>query len=252
MGYEDEIRVLFEQYDLSFAESALDQIQKSVNSSIMKTDLNGLYSYRSKKIRELKTLLTTNENGRINNTCQNCTISEINSFDHFLPQSDYPEFSVNPKNLFPSCSICNGHKSTNWILNGRSLFLNLYLDPLPKMEYLFVHFSIKNETILTNFFLRQPFDMDNDLFELIQSHYERLDLCNRFSLNIDSILTRLINEIVINVETIGLEKFQSIVLKRNKSNRDHMGYNHWHLVLEDTAIRNESFIAFVKNKYRLG
>jgi hypothetical protein len=48
--------------------------------------------------RKLRKGLTTDENNRQCVVCPNCTINTINSFDHYLPQSEFAEYADNDSN----------------------------------------------------------------------------------------------------------------------------------------------------------
>ena len=122
---DDDIDSQFLVYDDNFAQNTLESIDKYKCTNSEKNDLLKLYSYKNSVIKRLKVKITTTDTNRIINTCPNCTISEINSFDHYLPKDEFPEFVVNPKNLFPSCTICNGYKNDVWLEGGQRLFLNL-------------------------------------------------------------------------------------------------------------------------------
>lgn len=98
----NDIQNKFNEYDTLFVKNNLVTINPFGYTNQDKVDLLKLYSYQSKIIQKLKNSITTTEHNRIINTCQNCTISEVNSFDHIIPKNEFPEFSVNPKNLFPS------------------------------------------------------------------------------------------------------------------------------------------------------
>lgn len=51
-----------------------------------------------------------------------------NTLDHYLPQDSYPDFSILPHNLIPTCDICQGHKLDRFIGNNGRLFLHPYFD----------------------------------------------------------------------------------------------------------------------------
>lgn len=231
----------FDIYDNAFSSNSLSTITAVSHSDNDKANLNGLYSYRSKKIQELKNLLTRHpiyiEN--ILNTCQNCTINEADTMDHVLGQTEFPEFSVHPKNLFPCCSFCNKKKSDKYVDGkGNQLFLNLFLDDLPQSQYLHVDFG---DNWLPRFYLEQPTDVSDKVFNLIKSHYERLDLLTRFSDNSNKIISSLrstvrmfrgiaILDIVKKMEEYCLE--QEIFL----------GYNHREIILYRALGSSEEFI----------
>lgn len=50
--------------------------------------------------------------------CPFCGISELSTLDHYLPKELYPEFSVFPKNLVPSCAVCNTRKKDGFSKQG--------------------------------------------------------------------------------------------------------------------------------------
>jgi len=170
----------FADYDHAFDVDLLAVMQSMPYSENDKANLKSLYNYRNKKIQALKNTLTTHPHHRehIFSTCQNCTINDVDSMDHVLGQTEFPEYSVHPKNLFPCCSDCNRKKSDKFVDgNGSHLFLNLFIDDLPKSHYLKVRFEAN---WMPRFYLEQPDDVSDDVFNLIKSHYKHLDLLERF------------------------------------------------------------------------
>src|SRR5699024_1602345 len=195
-NHEEAVEGSFENYDEGFANDDLISLVNHGFANGDKDDLLRLYSYKNKKIQELKIAVTTTERNRLLNTCQNCTIGEVNSFDHFVSKDEFPEFAVQPKNLFPSCSKCNSYKGQEWREHGQITYLNLYLDDLPEEQYLFVNIEvIDNDVVTTEFYLDNPNGIDPVLYERIQNHYRNLHLCHRFKENADSVITELENVI---------------------------------------------------------
>lgn len=86
---EDRINERFCIYDELFIINSLEIINDSPFTNDEKVNLLKLYSYKSKIIQTLKRDITTTASHRIINTCPNCTISEINSFDHYVPKSNF-------------------------------------------------------------------------------------------------------------------------------------------------------------------
>ena len=167
-GYSSNIETKFEEYRVSFDDNSLSTLVAHPFSIANKVDILKLYSYKSKLIQRLKINITTTQAKRIISTCQNCSISEINSFDHIIPKEEFCEFVVNPKNLFPSCTQCNSYKSSLWKDNENNpLFLNLYLDILPPEQYLFADIDIEDGVIIANFRLENINNINEDLYNLI-------------------------------------------------------------------------------------
>lgn len=51
-----------------------------------------------------------------------------NTLDHYLPQQDFPDFSILPANLVPTCDICQGHKLAHYLGPDGRLFVHPYFD----------------------------------------------------------------------------------------------------------------------------
>lgn len=65
-------------------------------------------------------------------TCPICGIRDATDLDHYIPRQLFPEFSIHPHNLIPTCHQCNNKKSTCWCEpqgNNRIIF-NAYYDTI--------------------------------------------------------------------------------------------------------------------------
>lgn len=233
----------FNNYDSLFNSHTLIKTLPFGYSGQNKTDLEKLYGYKRKAFRELETELTTNSNSRRNNTCQNCTLEAINSFDHVLPQTEFIEFVVHPKNLFPSCTTCNSHKSKIWRKNGKILFLNLYIDILPQVQYLFVKISITGNLIEPTFYLQNIHHINLDFYELLKNHYTKLHLFRRFKEKSGNIIEELENSIK-PYKNSSLPKSDLVLLIKEKINLDQksFGLNYWKSILELELINSKLFL----------
>lgn len=237
-----EVQNQFHVYDTAYGADALQTLTPFGYNGQKKLDLLALYSYKSKVIQKLKVKVTTSETNRIINTCQNCTINEINTFDHIVPKDDYPEFVVNPKNLFPSCSMCNGFKAGIWRANDKRVFLNLYLDNLPQVQYLFVDVTVNGDVITTAFKVENTNGIETNLFSMIEDHYAKLNLCKRFSDNNDSVITTFKNDVSAYDGLLNQQSIIDTVAKRCQRNRLAFGYNYWKSILELALVNTPAFM----------
>lgn len=229
-----------------FNTNTLENIVPEIYTNKNKEDLKNLYTYKSKLMQDLKIKLTTTNKNRTINTCQNCTINSVNSFDHYLPKEEYSEFSVNPINLIPSCTECNNHKSIYWKEDNKRIFLNLYLDILPCLQYLYVDLKVTSNSIKTHFFLQKQKDMDENQFSIIYEHYSRLHLFQRFSENSNDIITNLENSICANLKHLSLRKAIEVVIETSNRNRKIFGLNFWKSILEIALVNNVEYIKRLK------
>jgi hypothetical protein len=233
-------------YDESFAADNLVAMGAHGYFATPKDDLLKMYKYKNKPFQKLKTAITTTARKRIINTCQNCTINEINSFDHLLPKDEFPEFAVNPKNLFPSCTQCNGYKNVVWRNNGSRLFLNLYLDILPIEQYLFVN-VIVTDTIDAIFIVDNRNNINLKTFDLISSHFRRLHLTDRFRLNRDDVVSELINTIKEMSLMLNEQQIREVLINKLNRDRQNLGSNYWKSILAIELINSPVFFEFAIN-----
>ncbi|MDR6514263.1 HNH endonuclease [Chryseobacterium camelliae] len=210
-----------------------------------KIDLLKLYKYDNSVIQKLNKEVTTLEGNRLINTCQNCTINEINSLDHIVPKDEFPEFAVNPRNLFPSCSKCNGHKSYVWRENNRSVFLNLYLDDLPEEQYLFCNPIFDGDKITLKFTVENKYGIEQNLFNLIKNHYVRLHLLKRFRKNSHDIIYELNKEINKYKDKINKEELIKTIKEDIKDEKIYYGFNYWKAVIKETLIDDINYLALM-------
>lgn len=248
---EDVIREKYQQYEDHFASNSLEELTPLNSDKHQKDDLLKLYSFQGKVIKEIKKDIMAIDSERISNTCPLCTLGEIRDFDHYLPKASFSEFAVNPKNLFPSCSICNGHKGGSWKNEGGRLFLNLYLDLLPEDQYLFV--NSKNEGTEITFYLENVTGINPQLFNIIESHYTKLHLLERFREASNDVISELVNALKANSKHSNLSKVVDAVIEAEEGNKKAFGFNYWKSILKIALVRNHEFLSrYAQKQEELG
>lgn len=241
MDLDIDINELYSIYDNKFKDNSLEEILAKGYEGQPQTDLSSLYDYRSATMQELRRVLTTTSSNRAVK-CQNCTINDVNSFDHLLPVSEFAEFSVHPKNLICSCTDCNSRKGSIWRNNGKRTILNLYLDILPDAQYLFVVTDIGNKSIETDFYLNNRNGINPDVFDLITEHYKRLNLAERFSESADTVITSLKNILEPIRDCLSLEDSRKVILESIIKEKRAFGFNHWQSILKQELVTNDDFM----------
>lgn len=215
-----------------------------LNENNIQSDLLSLYNYQSNTIKNLRERIRNLQPSTIQITCQNCTIDTVGTLDHILPKTAYPAFAVNPLNLFPCCSKCNSYKLDSISSTTNQKFLNLYLDDLPKEQYLFVNIFLDNfKEINFKFFLRNlESKIEAKLFQVICNHYKNLHLLNRMQLIAIEFMSELENKIIAFSEQLPLDNILKILIKSSESNRKVYGYNHWKYILEFSLLTSPIFL----------
>jgi hypothetical protein len=237
------LKAKFKEYKQKFDNNNLFNISSYGFIGEDKTNLLHLYSSQRKSLIDLKKELTTNEfNERIND-CPNCTIEKVASLDHYIPKGKFPDFSVNPINLVPCCSTCNSKKKEKWRGDKNLLFINLYSDVIPEKQYLFVDIVSKTEF---KFELKNINNIDLDLFKVIESHYSRLDLLQRFRENSDKVISELGILISSFKDLINDDRGLPKAIKNHYSKFELKdGVNNWKIVLIKAMINSNVY--FKKN-----
>lgn len=112
-GMEEMIKQQFRNYEICFNSDSLHKLQPISISDTQKDALQDMYCFKMKVFQELLAYLTTDNRKRVSKLCPNCTINDVNSLDHYIPKSEFPEFSDNPLNLIQCCPECNNKKINN-------------------------------------------------------------------------------------------------------------------------------------------
>ncbi|MCX2584276.1 hypothetical protein [Pedobacter sp. MR22-3] len=241
LSLEPNISILYDRYDQSFQNNDLAALAVHGFVGTDDSDLRALYQYKSKSLQELRTILTTTDHGRVVK-CQHCTINGANSFDHFLPQSEFVEFMVHPLNLIPCCTECNGHKSNNWRNGQLRTALNLYLDQLPALQYLFVEFEIGNHTINTQFYLNNVNSINGNLFSMLEDHYDNLELYRRFAEEADGVVSSFKDTIEVHRGNNSLIETRQFIKQILQKEQAAFGFNYWQSIIKLELIDNDDFL----------
>ncbi len=232
------------EFENKFKNNDLENITPAVFNSENKNDLYSLYNFKLSLIKDVKKNITAYDGHTIVNTCQNCTINEVHTLDHYLPKNDFSEFVVNPKNLFPCCSYCNSLKGDSWLRDGKRIFLNLYLDILPQLQYLFVEVTKDGQSFNIKFFLKN-IGVSKPLFRIIETHYKKLNLLERFRENANDVISELRNTME-SREGLQINDIRSLVLNKEAKNKISFGHNYWRSILRIELVNNKDFINCIK------
>jgi 5-methylcytosine-specific restriction endonuclease McrA len=236
------VKVLYGNYETAHNANNHVSLVPSGYTNQDKTDLLKLYSPSNSRLVKLKNNVTTVLDNRAMNTCQYCTIAPVGSLDHIVPKDEFPEFSVNPKNLLPACSTCNSHKNENWKINNKTIFLNLYTDILPTEQYLFVDLVISANNIQSSFELRNTHHIDADFFELLENHYTRLHLPQRFKKESHKVISELTNLISAGNHLLTHNQLKELVKAKICEDKAVFGNNYYKSIIEESLITNQDYL----------
>lgn len=228
----------------NFKKNTLRLQKPSSKLADSKADLLTLYKYQNKVIREVRESIKKQQAKTIISTCQNCTIDSANSLDHILPKSGFPEFIVNPKNLFPCCTTCNSYKLDSVEDDAGQKFLNLYLDQLPKIQYLYVEiFFDENKDLDFKFSLKNVEEsISKEFFSILENHYNKLHLFERFKLKSIEYVSEIESKISAFKRSLKVDVIVQHLTIAIVNEKEAYGDNHWKCILEMALINNDLFM----------
>lgn len=215
---------------------------------VHKEILIGCYEGRTKKVKEVFTLIEKSQSAGFLRVCPYCGITLPKTYDHYLPKTLFPELSVHALNLIPCCGTCNGIKGDVWKNKTHIAFLHLYSAIIPNEEFLSVELFTKPSanSIGARFQLHKPEDMDNDIWNVLSYHYENLKLLERYNELANDEVTRIFTSCVCHLNDGG-NSIAGFLVPLGKSEESLYGLNYWLAVLIKALSSNVIFETLVAN-----
>lgn len=211
------------------------------------TNLQGCYLIKTISRDALIKRIIDEQSVEFQELCAYCQYYLRTTIDHYIPQEHYSEFSILPKNMLPCCIRCNGIKNQFWRENNRRLFLHLYNDIFPDARFLFgtlvwndsnpsIIFRIANENGL----------IDPNLFQIIETHYNRLGLCELYTGGIAKLISDIKTDIKatkrIFVGDINPVVYQIFLLAKSVDLKQKYGLNYWRAIAIDILANSDQFL----------
>lgn len=236
----NQIRALFDDYDIKLKSNTLEQLPTVMWQGVDTKNFEDLYSFRAAKFKKLYQFLTTTPQNVVDKVCPYCFLDSSGTLDHFVPKTPFPHFSANPQNLIPCCPKCNSNKNDDWRENQGGkivrLFLNAYIDDVMNQNFLEVRFSYPGNNIVPSFLISQN-GMLQDLFDIVKSHFDKLDLATRYRESSNKVIVELGNSIKASRRKgLGDQMIKEINLDAIAENEKTFGLNHWETVLKKACI----------------
>ena len=235
----------YDQYKIEFDNNTLQNLKSTVYSPQAKDYLRKCYSNSTIALDKLIARIKDNQPNQLRSVCQLCGIDTDNTTDHYLPQSNFPEFSVNHLNLFPCCAVCNPFKNDYWISqdpNYRGI-INLYTDILPTKQFLFADVRFFRANVIIKFRIANPNGIDPDLYKVIEYHFKRIKLIDKYNDKTGNIYQRVYDNYKGNVTYIGKPHLiQTALMQKVQNHFSSFGRNHYEGILMESLANNSVFL----------
>ncbi len=143
---------------------------------LLKNDLEKLYKSNASHIVEFK----KNLEKIVSKGCPYCnSYHPVSEIDHYLPISDFPEYSLHPYNLIYSCDHCNGLKLNKFLnANNSRKFIYPYFDDfINEIQFLKCDLSVNGIKLDINFYIDSSIQTTHpNEFQIVSSHFKELQL----------------------------------------------------------------------------
>ncbi|SHF67959.1 hypothetical protein SAMN05444483_10220 [Salegentibacter echinorum] len=249
----NEIRERYNEYHKYFDNNNLEKLSDSPFVGGKKDALKHCYESPVKALNNLKIRIKKNQPDLIKGICQFCGMDSDNTFDHYLPKEDFPEFNINHRNLIPCCYTCNQLKNEYWLDNkNKRGIINLYTDTIPLSQFLFIDIKIINGLPIGVYSIKNgEGKVDKALYKVIKDHFHRLKLIERYNERFSNTFFKIINSIKYIIRA-GLPSSQiEFFLKEEVNNDIHdFGVNHHITTTKKHIYENKELFKKIIQIYR--
>lgn len=202
-----------------------------------------IHSFESptKSVNKMIVDIKKHHNDNVNSYCQYCGIDQAKTVDHYLPKSEFQEYSILHENLIPCCSVCNSRKGDRL---KPSDVLNVYIDDIDQFELLKCDLVIQNKTIVASYYLEKPDSISNDDFDRIKNHYLNLNLFEEFKRSFAVIFSEE-TESIKSTNLNCREKLKVILEYKYHGTKNTFGQNHWKTVAYKKILNTNNILDYL-------
>lgn len=235
LAAEATVQAYYEEFDQHFPDNSLRVIAPRRVRKPLRDDLFDMYGFDAAIVKEVKSWLKTHNPVTVYGVCQHCGIVPFDTMDHILPHQQYAEYAVHARNLIPCCTDCNRRKNEREILN-------LYIDALPNVEYLFMDVKANGDTIDLTFRLDNSQGLvPQAVFDKIKSHYSKLELFDRIKTIANTRIAGFLTQIKRTYEKKGKQEVVNEIFEDIVDLRRAYGYNYWEVAFQKGLVCSPVF-----------
>lgn len=237
----------YEAYTDAVDQGALAGVQIHAQVLALSASLRACYNGPTRPLKDLKQAIRDAQPKRLLKYCPMCGTTLPGTFDHYMPAVRFPEFAVHPLNLVPCCAKCNSIKDDDWLsAAGARQFLHAYTDQVPELEL--VHVTLCThpafDGVGANFSLQRPAQIADELWNLIDSHFRRLKLIERYDDRGNDEIGEILADCGAHLSAGGAD-VRNFLRGRAADRRAVYGTNHWIAVLMQAMSEHPNLDAWV-------
>lgn len=180
--------------------------------------------------------------------CCFCSCEDPTELDHFLPKSVFPEFSILPINLVPSCSRCNKLKAESTPISVGNTYIHPYYEEYNDIIWLEanLHFDYAGEITITYRIAQSLKTNQPILATKFEYQFNELELNQRYSLKASEELSNIEYRLRELKNDAGVEEVKKHLWGEAQS-RFRVNRNSWQSALYYCLYQSERFCQMLWN-----
>jgi len=208
-------------------------------------ELRKCYVNSTASLESLKAKLINSQDENLKFLCPYCLITNHSTFDHYIPKEDFPVYSILSKNLIQSCDPCNKKKLTYWRENNQRAIIHYYYDiDINAHKYLYSILDYSTGIPTFDFYLDFNDDISLQKQFTITSHFNRLNLLSRYTLNAPSVISDINVDVKTQAELglINREIIKALLTIKSNQLKVLYGINYWRAIVMDILASSNQFL----------
>lgn len=179
--------------------------------------------------------------------CPYCMLDEPSTWDHYLPKTHYPEYSVFCGNLVYVCFRCNHRKGEDFDGN-KLLFCHPYFTVHLTSPVLHCNVSVEDDGLNIEYYVAGSAEL-GPYVEIAMQHMERLKLARRFSSESAAVVSMFIAELRQQfTDGMNAEVLKKILRHRYRAVDMGLGPNAWEARLWHALAACPHFFGYVNTQ----
>lgn len=204
-------------------------LERNTHRTIEKEALERCYDSKTIALSSLKKSIIENikiKNNYLLQKCPYCLVRQPGAWDHYMPKSKYPEFSVFSANLIWVCDKCNNKKSDG-LVEGIKETIQTYFDILPDEDLLKCNIKVLRDNIpIVRFYIPNPRNLD--IINSLINHFNAFELEDLYQTESSTYISILLQEMANNyIGGISERMFINEIRKKYKLIPLQWGNNNW-------------------------
>ncbi|MCD6618299.1 HNH endonuclease [Aeromonas veronii] len=194
-----------------------------IEHHVTKKDLKDLYSIHMLKPGSESRKVYDKLRACSKGICPLCGIYGVDTLDHYLPKARYPLLSVNPKNLIPACTHCNGVKSDSIckVASDQTLYPYNEDQKSYQTDWISATITAKHGILTFDFYSNPPQQWLKVERERVNNHFKTFELRRKYVINAAQFVTTITSDIrrlLLSGNHLTVKKHYMDLAKQQKNN----------------------------------